>query len=46
MTNRTFVKCLLAVVGVGIGVTIVHLIYDIYAYQHCSIIYFVAKELW
>lgn len=46
MSNRIFVKCLLAVVGVGLVVTIVHLLYAVYAYQHCSIIYFIAKEMW
>ena len=37
---------LMAVVAICIVLTVAHLIYDIYAYQHCSIIYFVAKELW
>ena len=23
-----------------------HFIYAVYAYEHCSIIYFVGKELW
>lgn len=46
MTNRTFVKYLLAVVVLGLSVTIGHLIYAVHAYQHCSIIYFIAKELW
>ncbi len=46
MTERTFTKILIAVIAVCLVLTVAHLIYDIYAYQHCSIIYFIAKELW
>lgn len=46
MKERTFSKILLAVTGIGSALTIAHLIYAISAYQHCSIIYFIAKELW
>ena len=46
MTNRTFTRLLIAVTGIGLALTIAHLVYAVYAYQHCSIIYFIAKELW
>lgn len=46
MTNRTFTRLLIAVIGIGLALTIAHLVYAVYAYQHCSIIYFIAKELW
>lgn len=46
MKERTFSKMLLAVTGIGSALTVAHLIYAVYAYQHCSIIYFIAKELW
>lgn len=46
MKDRTFSRVLLAVTGIGSALTIAHLIYAVYAYQHCSIIYFIAKELW
>ena len=46
MKDQTFRKILLAVVGICIVLTLVHLAYIVYAYQHCSIIYFIAKELW
>lgn len=46
MKNRTFMTLLTAVVGVCLILTIAHICYDIYAYQHCSIIYFIGKELW
>ncbi len=46
MTDRTFLKIMAVVIAVCLAFTVAHLIYDIYAYQHCSIIYFIAKELW
>ncbi len=46
MTDRTFLKIMAVVIAVCLLLTVAHLIYDIYAYQHCSIIYFIAKELW
>ncbi|MBQ8184348.1 MAG: hypothetical protein IJ036_01020 [Lachnospiraceae bacterium] len=46
MKNRTFTTVLLAIIGMCLVLTIAHLIYALYAYQHCSIIYFIAKELW
>ncbi len=46
MANRTFIKILIALVALGVVLTVAHLIYIINAYQHCSIIYFIAEELW
>ncbi len=37
---------LLTVLGICLALTAAHLIYTVYAYQHCSIIYFIGKELW
>lgn len=46
MKDRTFRIVLWSVLGVCLALTAAHLVYAIYAYQHCSIIYFIAKELW
>lgn len=46
MKERTFLTILFSVIGICLVVTIVHFIYAIYAYEHCSIIYFIGKELW
>lgn len=46
MKDRTFIRVLLCVVGICLVLTIAHLAYAVYAYQHCSIIQFIAKELW
>lgn len=46
MKDRIFTRLLIAVVAVCAALTAFHLIYTIYAYQHSSIIYFIAKELW
>ena len=46
MKERIFYILLFAVIGVCLALTIAHFIYVVYAYQHCSIIYFIGKELW
>ena len=46
MKNRVFLAILFSVLGVCLAWTLAHMIYAIYAYQHCSIIYFIGKELW
>lgn len=46
MKERTFRIVLWSVLGICFALTVAHLAYAIYAYQHCSIIYFIAKELW
>lgn len=46
MKQKTYFNILITVVVVCLILTIAHLIYAIIAYQHCSIIYFIARELW
>ncbi len=46
MKDRTFSVILYTVVGICALLTVAHLVYAIYAYQHCSIIEFIARELW
>ncbi len=46
MKNRTFAIILFAVIGLCLAATVAHFIYAVYAYEHCSIIYFIGKELW
>jgi hypothetical protein len=33
-------------IAVGLLITLAHFAYAVYAYHHCSIIEFIAKELW
>ena len=46
MKDRTFSIVLFVLLGVCVLLTLAHLAYAVYAYQHCSIIEFIAKELW
>lgn len=46
MKERTFTALWLTVIAICLALTIAHLVYAAYAYAHCSIIYFIAKELW
>ena len=46
MKNKTFLIVLFTVLGLCLALTAAHLIWAVYAYRHCSIIYFVGKELW
>lgn len=46
MKERTFWSILMIVLGICLALTIAHVIYAIQAYQQCSIIYFIGKELW
>lgn len=46
MKERTFLIILLAFIFICLAATVAHFIYAIYAYEHCSIIYFIGKELW
>ena len=46
MKSKTFLILLSVVVAVCVVLTLIHLIYAISAYKQCSIIYFIAKELW
>ena len=44
-TNR-FQNIMIVVIALCLLLTVAHVIYAVYAYQHSSIIYFIAKELW
>ena len=46
MKHKTFYIALAVVLSLCVILTVAHLAYAIYAYNHCSIIYFIAKELW
>ncbi|MBQ1195188.1 MAG: hypothetical protein IIX44_02990 [Clostridia bacterium] len=46
MKTATFNKILIAVLALCILLTAAHVVYAVWAYQHCSIIYFIGKELW
>ncbi len=46
MKQRTFRRVLLWMVGICLALTVAHFVYAVYAYQHASILYFIAKELW
>lgn len=46
MKHKTFLRALWCTLGICTAITIAHLVYAVYAYQHCSIIQFIAKELW
>lgn len=46
MKDRTFLIVLTAVLALCVVLTIAHLAYAVYAYQHCSIVEFIARELW
>ena len=46
MSDKIFYRLLIVVLAVCMIATIAHLIYAVDAYQHCSIIYFIGKELW
>ena len=46
MKTETFNKILIAVLALCILLTAAHVVYAVWAYQHCSIIYFIGKELW
>ena len=46
MKDRTFSIILYSLLGLCVILTLAHFAYAIYAYQHCSIIEFIARELW
>ncbi len=46
LPDRAFRHLLYTLMGLGLTLTLLHLAYVIYAYQHCSIIYFIGEELW
>lgn len=46
MKEKNFYKILFAVTALCVALTVAHFVYAVYAYNHCSIIYFIGKELW
>ena len=46
MSEKTFTRVLIALVAVCLVLTFAHFAWAVYAYQHCSIIEFIARELW
>ena len=46
MKTKTFTWLFISVVAVCLALTVAHVIYAIYAYQNCSIIQFIAEEMW
>ena len=46
MSERAFLIAVLITVGFCLAFTLAHLFYAVYDYEHCSIIYFIGKELW
>ncbi len=46
MKERTFWWVLIGVLALCLALTLAHLLYAVYAYEHCSIIEFIARELW
>ena len=46
MSERKFRILLFVVIGLCLALTVAHFAYAVYAYKHCSIIYFIGKELW
>ncbi len=46
MKTKTFVIIIIALAVLCAALTIAHAVYAVYAYEHCSIIYYISKELW
>ena len=46
MNEKRFSRLIYSVLAAGSALTLGHLAYIVYAYQHCSIIQFIARELW
>lgn len=46
MSDKTFIKILIALCVIGLLLTLAHAAYIYFAYQNSSIIYFVSKEIW
>ena len=46
MKDRTFLRVLIALTAICLVLTMAHFAWAVYAYQHCSIIEFIARELW
>lgn len=46
MKTSLFRILLFSILTLGVVCTLVHFFYVLFAYQRCSIIYFIGKELW
>ena len=46
MKERTFWWLMGGVLALCLALTAAHLLYAVHAYEHCSIIEFIARELW
>lgn len=46
MNKKIFHRVLIALIAVCLFLTVAHFAYDVFAYRHASVIYFIAKELW
>lgn len=46
MSSKAMKIIIISVLAACVAVTAAHLIYAYNAYQHCSIIYYISKELW
>lgn len=46
MKDKIFIRVFACVLALCLAFTISHAAYAVYAYEHCSIIQFIAKELW
>lgn len=46
MTDKTFQRMVLGVLLLCAAATLLHIAYIFFAYQHCSIVQFIARELW
>lgn len=46
MKKIKFNHVLVGVTAICLLLTIAHFAYAVYAYKHCSIIYFIGKEMW
>ena len=46
MPDRTFRVALAIALGIGVLLTLAHFAYAVYAYDHCSILYFIGMEPW
>lgn len=46
MKEKTFAILIISILALCLAATVAHVAYSVYAYEHCSIIYFISKELW
>ncbi len=46
MNEKTYFRLLLSLIAIGLVGTVAHFLWAADAYQSCSIIEFIARELW